>query len=459
MTNPPQDGAHSTSRQSVRYPASARLCAARAVLHVLRDQEQLETALSRQPDYAHLAPRDRAFARLITATVFRRLGQIDAALKPYIKRTPGPLPHAVLRTGAAQLLFLKTPPHAAIGESVQLLKGSVKTRAYSGMVNAVLRRVAENGSSLAIAAPPSSNIPGWIRASWEKTYGKAVMRRMAQQLTAEPPLDIHVRSDVNGWAERLGGDKLSDWMIRLPKSGQVTEMSGFDEGQWWVQDFSASLPVQSLIQELDGLDGLTVLDMCAAPGGKTLQLAAAGAAVTALDKSEDRLERVSENLARTGLSAEIIAADAFEWARNTDRQFDIVLLDAPCSATGTFRRHPDVLYNRTPKDVGGLARIQRAMLAKTTNLVKPGGYMLYCSCSLQYEEGEAQAEHFLKTYADFALVALPMPALKNPAEVSTNNGYLRILPHVMGEIGGADGFFAALCRKGLRNRSKNFRVK
>jgi 16S rRNA (cytosine967-C5)-methyltransferase len=272
---------------------------------------------------------------------------------------------------------------------------------------------------------------------------------MAKQLSAEPPLDIYVRSDVDVWAEKLGGQLLSDWMVRLPKSGLVPQMPGFEDGQWWVQDFAASLPVQSLAALVGDLSGKTVLDMCAAPGGKTLQLAAMGAKVTALDKSEERLERVRENLARTKLAAEVICADAFEWARETERTFDIVLLDAPCSATGTFRRHPDVLHNRHPKDVGSLARIQKALLAKAAKLVGPGGYLLYCSCSLQYEEGEAQAIAFTESYADFTARALTVPKMQTGDDILDEKGYIRVLPHLMGENGGLDGFFAALWQKGL----------
>lgn len=432
-----------TSAARPKRPPSARLCAAYAVQHVLRDQEQLDFALSRQPDYSELSPRDRAFARLISATVFRRIGQIDAALKPFVKRTPAPLPHAVLRTGAAQLLFLKTPIHAAVGESVALLKGSPKTRAYSGMVNAVLRKVAEQGHASAASVPPSANIPGWIRASWEKAYGKPAMRRMAAELAKEPPLDIYVKNDAERWAEALEGSILSSHVLRRESAGRVSDLPGFGEGEWWVQDIAASLPVTGL----GDVTGNTVLDMCAAPGGKTLQLVAAGAQVTALDKSPERMERVRENLARTKLSAEIITQDALEWAESTERQYDIVMLDAPCSATGTYRRHPDVLQNRTPKDVGSLVRLQKRLIKSGLKCLKPGGLFLYCTCSLQPEEGEGQIDFILQTSPDLALAPFTDMELRKPADFMHESGYMRILPHSIGESGGADGFFAVLFQK------------
>lgn len=424
-------------------PPSARLCAARAVVHVLRDQEQLETALARQSDYGLLEARDRAFARLIAATVFRRMAQIDAALKPFLSRKPAPLPHAVLRTGTAQLLYSKTPVHAAVGESVDLLKHSSKTRAYSGMVNAVLRKVADQGPALAAAVAPSQNIPGWIRTSWEKAYGRPAARRMASQLMKTPPLDIHVRGDADKWAERLEAEKLSEWMVRRESASGVTTLDGFEDGDWWVQDLAASLPVHCF----GDVKGLKVLDMCAAPGGKTLQLAAMGAQVTAIDKSEERLVRVTENLERTKLSADIIAADALDWAKDTTETFDLVLLDAPCSATGTYRRHPDVLHNRTPKDVASLVRLQKRLLSAAAGLVAPGGGLLYCTCSLQIEEGENHIKPFMERHSDFEAVEMVCPEFEGRDSLMLENGYLRVLPHLLGESGGLDGFFAALFKK------------
>jgi len=430
----------------LNHPPSARLFAAKAVQLVLEDEAMLETALSQQPGFNALDRRDRAFARLITATSFRRLGQIDAALKTFLKRNPEPLPHAILRTGAAQILFLSTPPHAAVSETVSLLKRSARTKGYAGLVNAVLRRVTEQKASLLAAHPPVKNIPGWIRASWEKAYGKPVTRRIAAQLIKEPPLDIYVKDNPDMWAERLGGEVLTDHVIRLFGGASVPDLPGFADGEWWVQDVAASLPVDML----GDIRGLTALDMCAAPGGKTLQLAAKGARVTALDKSEERLVRLRENLKRTNLTANITPADGIEWGKTATETYDIVLLDVPCSATGTFRRHPDVLYNKSPKHVASLRHIQRKLLNAAASRVKPGGRLIYCTCSLQYDEGEAQADAFLSKNSNFKL--MPRSELNfqpdiNPLKNAQNdqeNTYLRVLPHFLGERGGMDGFFVAV---------------
>ena len=402
----------------------------------------MENVLSGQAGFAQLDPRDRAFARLITATTFRRLGQIDAALKPLLKRPPRPLAHAVLRTAAAQILFLKTPPHAAVGESVALLKQNKKSQPFAGLVNAVLRKLVASGPKIAAQTPLTANIPGWLRSSWESAYGKPALRRMAAELTQEPPLDLYVPKNIERWAEQLGGQIIDTHTIRLKEYGHIPDLSGYLKGEWWVQDVAASQPINML----GDLAGLTALDMCAAPGGKTLQLASRGAAVTALDKSETRLNRLKDNLKRTGLSADIMAADAFEWAKNTDQKFDIVLLDAPCSATGTFRRHPDVLYNKTPKMVGSLVHIQRKLLDIAAALTAKGGRLVYCSCSLQPEEGEAQTIAFLKRHAGWQLESPTVNILQNIADVPSKTDNMRLLPHYGRELGGMDGFYTAILR-------------
>jgi len=390
-----------------------------------------------------LSGRDRAFARLIAATVFRRFGQIEAALKPFIRKKPSALPYAMLCCGAAQLIFLKTPIHAAVGESVAAIK-SVRGHTHNaGMINAILRRVSEKGETLAGAKPPRDNVPGWLRGSWKRAYGSSDMRRMALQLQKHPPLDLTVKSDPEGWATRLGGAVLPTGSVRLPNIGDVTALEGFEDGEWWVQDVAASLPVKML----GDVSGLRVLDMCAAPGGKTLQLVAAGANVTAIDRSEARLGRVKENLERTRLKADIRAIDAFDYPAE-DSGFDVVLLDAPCSATGTYRRHPDVLHNKTPKDVVKLSRIQQKLLEKAASLLIPGGSLLYCTCSLQLEEGELQIRQFLGKWTDFRLIP-PLDALVSDIpEAVTDEGYVRSLPHFLAEIGGMDGFFIGRMDKG-----------
>ena len=421
---------------------TARLAAAYAVKEVIISSAQMETALAAQPGFMDMAPRDRAFARLIAATTFRRLGQIDAVLKQFLRRKPAPLAHAVLRTASAQILFLKTPAHAAVGESVTLLKGNHKTRAFAGMVNAVLRKVVEQGPKILATIPPTQNIPGWLRNSWETAYGKPALRRMAVELSKEPPLDIFISKNMADWTQKLEGDLVDAHTCRLEKASHIPSLAGFETGEWWVQDVAASQPVNML----GDITGLKVLDLCAAPGGKTLQLASKGAQVTAIDKSERRLDRLRENLDRTGLKADIVVADALEWATTTEQRFDVVLLDAPCSATGTYRRHPDVLYNKVPKTVSSLGHVQRKLLDAATELTASHGRLVYCSCSLQPEEGEGQAESFLSRHPDWKLATPTVIPLQKWDDDILKKTYFRSLPHFGREMGGMDGFFTVIFR-------------
>jgi len=423
---------------------TTRKIAAIAVSGVLGPNIALEDAIAQQPEYASLDPRDRAFARAIAATTLRRLGQIDAALKPLLRSPPPRDVHAVLRTATAQMVFMDTPPHAAVGDSVAATHSMGQPK-FAKLVNAVLRRVSEDGPKSpkvrAMTAPPKTNLPGWLRGSWEAAYGAQAMRRIALQFQKSPPLDLSVKSDPELWAEKLGGELLPTGTVRLEKIGNITELEGFDDGAWWAQDIAASLPALMLDIE----PGMRVLDLCAAPGGKTLQLAARGAKVTSLDINETRLTRLRENLARTKLDADIVVADALEWS--PDAPFDAVLLDAPCSATGTLRRHPDVLHNKTPKAVSQLTGLQRRLLARACDFVAPGGQLVYATCSLQPEEGRPQIDKLLSKRSDFGL----NPTLTTMvSKLSTGlqpqlfeDGYLRSLPYFLGDKGGMDGFFAA----------------
>jgi 16S rRNA (cytosine967-C5)-methyltransferase len=434
------DSAKNTFKKTPRDNNSltSRRLAAFAVKEVMENRQPLEQVLAGQPDYRALEGRDRAFVRLIAATTFRRMGQIDAALKPFVRQRPTKLVYAALQTAAAQILFLGTPAHAAVGETVAMLKSRGSSKGFANMANAVLRNVVEKGPNLAGAQPPKVNIPGWIRGEWERAYGRQAGRKMSAQLMKDPVLDISVKSDVDAWAAKLGGDVMGKSSVRLSKIGDVTALEGFESGEWWAQDLAATLPVELL----GDIKGLRVLDMCAAPGGKTMQLAARGAIVTALDKSEGRLERVNENLKRTKLSAEVICADALEWTPE-DTLYDVVLLDAPCSATGTFRRHPDVLYNRSPKDVANLVRLQDKLLAKAATLVRPGGTLLYCTCSLMPKEGQPRIDKFLQIVPDFRLnPILEVEGLVLPQD-AFSDGSLRSLPYHLADQGGMDGFFIA----------------
>lgn len=422
-----------------------RQLAASAVRNVRTDGLPLEAVLSSLPEYNGLEPRDRAFVRLIAATTFRRLGQIKAVYKPLIRKEPPVFIRAALETAAAQILFLGTPAHAAVGETVGMLKASHATRGFANLANAVLRKVVEEGPKLAGMEAPRANIPGWIRGAWEREYGRPAVRKTSLQLIKDPPLDLTLKdtseANTKAWAEKLDGTVIMPGTVRLSSIGNVAALEGYEDGEWWAQDVAATLPVRILADQID-LDGKEVLDLCAAPGGKTLQLAAMGAKVTALDKSEGRLERLHENLARTKLGADVVCADALEW--ETEVKFDAVLLDAPCTATGTFRRHPDVLHNRTPKTLSQLVRLQDKLLPKAASLLKPGGILIFATCSLQPEEGDPRITRFLGELPDFRLI----PILRNPSlGLSDDNDVgretLRTMPHFREDIGGMDGFFIA----------------
>ena len=418
--------------------SSARMAAAAAVTAVLSDGVQLELALDQSPGFHELDPRDRAFARNMVSTLFRRMGQVDIVLKPHIRREPPLFIKNVLRLGTVQLLILKTPVHAAVGESVEIVKSRSKYKAFAGMVNAVLRKVGDSGGKALAQTTPQDNLPGWLRGSWQHDYGRTEMRRMARQFMDAPPIDLTVKKDPDGWAQRLGGEILFGNTIRLASARSIPDLPGFDEGDWWVQDISASIPVQIA----GDLAGKSVLDLCAAPGGKTAQMAAMGAKVTALDKSENRLKRVAENLERLNLKAELIAADALEWGV-PERRFDLVLLDAPCSATGTFRRHPDVVHSKSPQSISRLIRLQEALLRRAARWVRPGGSLIYCTCSLQTDEGEGQAAKFLKHNSNFTISPIGRIDELNFPERAYDQGYLRLLPHFLEAKGGMDGFFTA----------------
>ena len=422
----------------------ARRCAALAVMDVRANGRALELALVETEDYASLEPRDRAFARAIAATVFRRSGQIKAVLKPHVRKKPTAPVQAVLETAVAQIVFMEVSPHAAVSESVDVLKSRRNTTPFASFTNAVLRRVVEQGKQTAAAAPPKNNIPGWIRGEWERTYGKIPMTKIAVQLIKDPGLDLTVMDKRADLAEATGGKPVGRQTLRLDSIGDVTALPGFEDGTWWAQDLAAAQPAQILMSQFEEVKGVRVLDMCAAPGGKTLQLAAAGMDVTAVDKSSGRLKRLEENLTRTKLKATVVHKDALEFEAE---QFEAVLLDAPCSATGTFRRHPDVLHNRSPKSVADLVRLQDKLLPKAAALTAPGGVLVYAVCSLQPDEAMPRITKFLENAPDFRLIPIPsLPGLDLPSE-RFDGGVVRTLPCDMPKSGGLDGFFIAALRR------------
>ncbi|MDR6626749.1 RsmB/NOP family class I SAM-dependent RNA methyltransferase [Caulobacter segnis] len=388
--------------------------------------------------FRFLEPRERAFARALAMAVLRHLGPIDRALAARLQKAPPDRVMHLLRLGAAQAFHLEVPAFAAVATSVELAGANKASRPFKGLVNAVLRGLLRD-------APPSDDptllAPPWLYSRWVAAFGEATAREIAGQIALEPATDLSLKpgADVAALAQALEGEVLPGGTLRLRRKGDVAAWPGFEDGSWWVQDAAAAVPARLL----DVKAGEAVLDLCAAPGGKTLQLAAAGANVVALDRSAARLKRLEENLVRTGLSAEVVVADGATW--DDARTFDAILLDAPCSATGTFRRHPDVLWAARPGDVASLAGVQARILDSAAGRLKPGGRLVYCVCSLEPEEGEAQVEAFLARRPDMALDPIK-PGEAGAHEASlTPRGTLRLLPHQLD--GGQDGFFAARFRK------------
>lgn len=419
---------------------TARSVALEILESVLDRSRPLDETLDSHTGLGALEDRDRAFARVLAATTLRRLGQIDALLAGFMEK---PLPPKmggvkhILRLGLAQLLFLGTPAHAAVDTAVDLAKARDYT-AHKKLVNAVLRRADREGPALVAAQDAARlNLPDWLWHPWCAAFGEDTVRRIAAVQAHEPPLDISVKGEAAEWAGALEAECLPTGSLRRPGGGSVRALPGFDDGAWWVQDAAAALPVRLL----GDVNGQRVADLCAAPGGKTLQLAAAGAAVIAIDRSAKRLERVAANLSRCRLEAELVAADAQAWRPETP--LDAVLLDAPCSATGTLRRHPDIAWLKHPGDVAKLAALQGRLLAAAAEMVRPGGVIVYCVCSLQPEEGAAVVDQALA--AGLPLQRRPIAAeeMGGLAELVTAAGDLRTLPCHLADKGGMDGFYAA----------------
>ncbi len=416
-----------------------RAAALRLLHDVLHDGEMLgESGFD-----SGLEPAERARALALGTAVLRNLGRVDAILDPWLEKEPPLRVRNALRLAATELLSEHTPAHAAVDAAVRLVEASPRTRHLKGLTNAVARRVAREGEALWQAQEPGAlTLSGPLRARIETAWGPEAAAAIARAHAAGAPVDVTPRraEEAEALAARLGATLLPTGSLRLPRGGQVSAMPGFAEGEWWVQDAAAAVPVRLL----GDVTGLTALDLCAAPGGKTLQLAAGGAQVTALDISEGRLRRLHENLERTGLTSEVVAADAMDWAPAAP--FDIVLVDAPCSATGTIRRHPDLPFLKAHSDLRSLTRLQDRMLARSWDWVKPGGRLVFCTCSLFPEEGEARLARFLERHPEAE--ALPVPALPGLEPGWADGPALRLRPDHWAEAGGMDGFFACVIRRG-----------
>jgi 16S rRNA (cytosine967-C5)-methyltransferase len=410
---------------------------------VLRRHRSLDELIDGSGELARLEDRDRALTRALVAVAMRRLGTLRHVLGRFLERgaPQAPRVESALLVGAAQILFLDVPDHAAVDLSVRLVQADRHAARFAGLVNAVLRRVTREGASLLPTLDmPVLDTPPWLFARWTQHHGAATAHAIATAHGHEPALDLTVKSAAEDWAAKLGGRVLPTGTVRMLAHGPVTALPGFDEGAWWVQDAAAALPVRLL----GDIRGRRVADLCAAPGGKTAQLVAAGAHVTAIDRAPARLKRLQENLTRLSLTAELVCADVAEW---TVEPFDAVLLDAPCSATGTIRRHPDVPWLKREEDVAALAVAQRRLIERAAALIKPGGTLVYCTCSLEPEENETVVAQLLAQNSDIRRNPVAPAELFGQAELISANGDLRTLPCQFPDpdprFAGLDGFYAA----------------
>ena len=431
----------------------ARRAAVELLAAVLQRKQVLDDVLGRSLERGamfDLAARDRALARAIVAASLRQKGELDRVLFTFLGRglpdKSGTL-YPILLAGAAQLIFLKTPPHAAIDLAVTLAQYDPKAKRYDKLVNAVLRRVANEGEVIASALDAARvNTPDWLWSRWVSYWGEARAHAIAEANLIEPPLDLTVKNNPALWAERLSGRVLVTGSVRLLPKGRIESLASYDEGAWWVQDVAASLPAKLL----GHVAGQPVADLCAAPGGKTAQLVLGGASVIAVDNSKTRLKLLAENLKRLHLEAELVEADAASW--QPGGLFDAVLLDAPCSSTGTIRRHPDIPYVKSAKDIEALAALQARLLDNAARLVRPGGKLIYSTCSLEPEEGEAQIAAFLTRNAAFSIDPISPAELYGQAQWIEPSGCLRTFPYELkldsAEWSGMDGFFAARLVRG-----------
>jgi 16S rRNA (cytosine967-C5)-methyltransferase len=440
----------SARKPATRLPRSGdvpglavRLLAADILDGVLRQHRALDELLESTRGLAALAKRDRALLRALLGVVVRRLGTLRHLLAMFLDRgLPAQVPRVeiALLLGAAQILFLNVPDHAAVDLAVRVAQADPHAAPFAGLINAVLRRLTREGAARLAALDISLlDTPNWLMARWTAAYGAATARAIAAANRHEPALDLTVKSNPESWAAKLGGRVLATGSVRIVAPGAVAALPGFAEGAWWVQDAAAALPARLI----GDVRGRRVADLCAAPGGKTAQLALAGAKVTAVDRAPARLRRLRDNLARLALEADVVCADIEQW---TAEPFDAVLLDAPCSSTGTIRRHPDVPWVKDAADIVKLSQLQRRLLDRAVTLTKPGGTLVYCTCSLEPEENENVVDDLLAREPRMRRVAITAGEVFGRDELISNHDDLRTLPCYFPDsdsrFAGIDGFYA-----------------
>jgi len=436
MPRPPQKSGRpglSMAGQTHKRPVLnlPRQAAVQILNGVMTEHKQL-SELIQSDEFQALAPEDRARSQRLATHTLRHVGRADRALRPHLAKPAAVEVLNILRLGLVEIAGMGAPAYAVVNDLVSICSASNQTRPYKGLINAVLRKAVADETGKWDKSPVQM-LPKWLRNPLREAYGNGPIMAIETAHMRGAPVDLTVTGDLETWASTLGGTPLANGSLRLGEIGQISTLEGFAEGKWWVQDAAAAWPAAALALT----PGETVLDVCAAPGGKTMQMAAKGGVITALDISANRMERVAENLARTQLAAELVVANILYW--QDPRQFDAVLLDAPCSATGTIRRHPDLPFAKDGTGISELIELQTQMLNAAAGRVKPGGKLVFCTCSLIPDEGEVQAENFLREHKDFT-ADTGLPQGMDPAW-RTQEGGFRLRPDYWSELGGMDGFY------------------
>lgn len=413
------------------------------LIEILHNKKPLDNAfeisIKKSSHFSKLTSEDKSFCRLLVSTTLRNLTSIDSLLKKFLSKPLDKTPLKVLmilRINIAQSFFLKTPDHAVVNTSVELCG-----KKWKGLINGVSREILRNKTKANKYLDDSNKVPNWLLNRWKKDWKKNYNNIISGHLVLNPPIDIHVKNNTDQWAKKLSGEKIGNNSIRLYRSGLISKLDGYEEGEWWVQDYSSQIPVALLnIKDKD-----EVLDLCAAPGGKTAQLISLGAKVTSVDDNKKRILRLEQNLKRLNYNASIKNEDIKNFS--SDKSWSKIILDAPCSSTGTLRKNPEIMYQKKEEDIFSLAKLQSDLLDASWRLLKKDGILVYCTCSLEKEEGEYQIENFIKRKKDSILEKINTQEIDKKLKVSNKNKWLRIFPNSLDFEGGNDGFFIARIKK------------
>ena len=413
------------------------------LIEILDNKKPLDNAfeisIKKSSHFSKLTSEDKSFCRLLVSTTLRNLTSIDSLLKKFLSKPLDKTPLKVLmilRINIAQSFFLKTPDHAVVNTSVELCG-----KKWKGLINGVSREILRNKTKANKYLDDSNKVPNWLLNRWKKDWKKNYNNIISGHLVLNPPIDIHVKNNTDQWAKKLSGEKIGNNSIRLYRSGLISKLDGYEEGEWWVQDYSSQIPVALLnIKDKD-----EVLDLCAAPGGKTAQLISLGAKVTSVDDNKKRILRLEQNLKRLNYNASIKNEDIKNFS--SDKSWSKIILDAPCSSTGTLRKNPEIMYQKKEEDIFSLAKLQSDLLDASWRLLKKDGILVYCTCSLEKEEGEYQIENFIKRKKDSILDKINTQEIDKKLKVSNKNKWLRIFPNSLDFEGGNDGFFIARIKK------------